>query len=308
MPLKVSNENGQSDINDIVLALDYAVEHGANIINISAGADFYMEEEQLAIARAIESGCIVVSSSGNEGMPEVMYPSGFSDVISVGAVDKSNKRYEFSNFGENLDIMAPGAVYSPSVDGGRLGTSYSTPYVTGVIALLWQRAPELSGKEITNIVLSSTRWLDNFNKNEYGNGLIDACLSYEKILSNRQGESVDLDCDNYWYNANKESSSYKAMLSIGASVGAITITAFGVTLYMSRDKSSNKNNDVIITDVTEESTQNEKLEKITPKEAIKHEEEKEDVIPDGDITEQPLENINNNKSHKEEKKHKGIEI
>ena len=302
MPLKVADESGQVSYPDIAHAIDYAVSHGANIINLSMGS---INEEYIVretIVRAIENGCIVVASAGNDGISSVNYPGAYDDVVAVGAINKNNKRYSFSNYGKNLDIMAPGVVDSPSANREKNGTSYATPYVTGVLALLWQNAPELTGKEITNIALSSTRWLDNFNKDEYGNGLIDACLSYEKLISQQQGKKVDLKCDNYWYNPDKNSSSYKAMLGIG--IGTVTITAVGVTLYIARDKFLNKNDNVEITDVTEVA-----IEKEEVKENVKHKEEEiELIIPDGDITEQSTDNINKEKSNQKVKKNKGIEI
>jgi len=141
MPLKALDGNGVGNTFAIAKAINYAVDSGAQIINMSFG--FYQDSYVLAAAceRAISAGLILVAACGNDSTFLPMFPASYPGVIAVGAVDTADYRADFSNFGGSLDICAPGVnLYSSlfgQYDWGRWsGTSFAAPLVSAICALV----------------------------------------------------------------------------------------------------------------------------------------------------------------------------
>jgi subtilisin family serine protease len=148
MPLKAFNANGTAQLIDIVSAIYYATDHGANVINLSFG---YSESSPLlaaAIAYAQSHGVICVASSGNQGVQMVEYPEAYAQVIGVGSTNASNLRSTFSNYGPATNIAAPGEGVITLFPGGTYaagwGTSFSTALVSGSAALMFGVIPGLT--------------------------------------------------------------------------------------------------------------------------------------------------------------------
>ena len=108
MPLKVLDTNGQGSTATLTAALDYAVAHGANIVNLSLGGDQNDPIFHDAIKAATAKGIIVVAAAGNSGAAELTYPARYPEALAVGATQYDNTRSPFSNYGSNLDLVAPG--------------------------------------------------------------------------------------------------------------------------------------------------------------------------------------------------------
>jgi len=174
MVLRVVPDGDERD-KDVALAIRYAVDNGANIINMSFGKYFSLYSEMMdnAIRYADEHNVLMIKSAGNESdnLDNIeCYPSNrFKDGgtaknwITVGATsDKSNKNFcgRFSNYGKNsVDIFAPGVnivSLSPEkrYDMGD-GTSFSGPVISGVAALVWSYFPELTATELKSVLLES---------------------------------------------------------------------------------------------------------------------------------------------------------
>lgn len=136
-------------------AINYAVEAGAEVINISYSAPRADYEEtdfkalQNAVKKAIAADVCVVASAGNDGSDEPRYPAAFSGVIGVGATLPNNTMTSYSNQSSAVDIVAPGGedgvkkIYSTkpttiakSGYGEGRGTSYATPQVAGTVAMM----------------------------------------------------------------------------------------------------------------------------------------------------------------------------
>ena len=145
--LKILNSTGSGYSSDIIEAIDWAINNGIQVINLSFGTKNYpgtaLED---AFARAEESGIVVVASAGNNGTCSgtttdiVNYPAKFDSVLSVGSVDSTNNHSCFSATGESLDISAPGASINSTKLGGTTGlysgTSMASPHVAGAAAVL----------------------------------------------------------------------------------------------------------------------------------------------------------------------------
>jgi len=160
---------------DIALAIRYAVDNGANIINMSFGKSFSPHKKFVdeALQYASKNDVLVIHSAGNDAknIDEAMqYPSkAFIDgtlapnFITVGASSEKRNDFlvaDFSNYGrKNVDLFAPGvdivSLYPENKYNSASGTSFSGPVVSGVAALIWSYYPALKAAEVRDILLQS---------------------------------------------------------------------------------------------------------------------------------------------------------
>ena len=134
---------------DVGAALLYAVENGADIVNMSFGS--YGEPSYRQVIRmAADLGIVLVGAAGNDGLSDEVYPAAWPKVWSVQATDRRRKLATFSNFGPWVDFGAPGvgmvSTYFDVFSSGDVytiqsGTSFATPLVSGIAGLLRARVP-----------------------------------------------------------------------------------------------------------------------------------------------------------------------
>jgi hypothetical protein len=141
MPLRAFDEMGRGDLAHIIRAIYWAVDNGANVINMSFSTTAYSAELLQAINYAEEQGVVCVSSAGNAGDQTPTYPAAFGNTLGVGSVDGADVRSGFSNFGNGFVYLAtPGEGLITSFPGGLYaaawGTSFSSALVAGTVALL----------------------------------------------------------------------------------------------------------------------------------------------------------------------------
>jgi Subtilase family len=162
MPLRVFG--GSATLDDLIAAIDYAADNGADVINASYGGFGFSELEAEAFARAGDAGVIVVAAAGNDGIGvdrNRFYPAthGLPNLIAVGGSNRTDELADFTNWGANtVDVLAPSAplistVNHPSSDensGFRLwaGTSFAAPHVSGAVALVRSLHPSASPREV----------------------------------------------------------------------------------------------------------------------------------------------------------------
>jgi subtilisin family serine protease len=171
--------DGDERDKDVANAIRYAVDNGANIINMSFGKSYSPQKEVVdeAVRYADQHGVLMVHAAGNDGadlavepnFPTRTYLSGGTakNWIEVGASSwwgVDSLAAPFSNYGrEQVDIFAPGVAILSTVPGNEYrrleGTSMAAPVVTGVAALLMAYYPELSAEQVRQIILdSATRY------------------------------------------------------------------------------------------------------------------------------------------------------
>ena len=137
-----ANESGEGRFRDSALieGIYYAVEQGADMINMSLGGTHINPLVEEALAYAYEQGVVTIGAAGNDSTDTPYYPAAFPNVLSVSAVDENRNIASFSNFGDTIDVSAPGADIVTTVRnsgyGTVNGTSFAAPQVAGVIALM----------------------------------------------------------------------------------------------------------------------------------------------------------------------------
>ncbi len=147
-----------STLTNTVKAIDFAVAHGANIINYSAGGIDPSPMEKAALERAKNKGILVVAAAGNERSNSDIhsyYPAdyGLSNIISVTAIDKTKHVLPSSNYGvKTVDLAAPGNEIFSTEPGGKYGfltgTSQATAFVTGVAVLVMANNRDLKASDV----------------------------------------------------------------------------------------------------------------------------------------------------------------
>jgi subtilisin family serine protease len=141
MPLKAFKADGTGHLSDVLRAIYFAVQHGARVINMSFSFSAYSAEVSNALKFANRHRLICVSSAGNDGKEEIVYPAALSGVMGVASTTNNDTLSTFSNYGEDLVwVAAPGegiiTTYPFGTFGAGWGTSFSAPFVSGAAALL----------------------------------------------------------------------------------------------------------------------------------------------------------------------------
>ena len=190
IPVKVLNSEGIGDSDDIARGIIWAVDNGADVINMSFGADSTNKVEAAAIDYARGAGVTMVAAAGNEGFRQVMYPAGYPGVLGVGATDPQNKRASFSNRGGHVDVVAPGqgilSSFTERAYTWTSGTSMSTAYVSGVAALAASYSPGAGGEPLAIQISASAIDLGPAGQDpDYGAGLVDPAALLQQLGAGR---------------------------------------------------------------------------------------------------------------------------
>ena len=179
----------------ILKSIQYASLQQARIINMSfAGPADPNLSRELAAAKA--KGAVLIAASGNFGPKSPpQYPAADPNVIAVSATDVDDKIFRASNIGPHIAVAAPGVdilLPSPGNDYRLIsGTSFSAAYVSGVAALIIQRAPGLSPDAVRNILQSTAKDIGPVGKDpEFGAGLVDAYQAIMAVQANATAEAA----------------------------------------------------------------------------------------------------------------------
>ncbi len=164
MALKVLTATGNGTAADAVPAIYYAVANGADIISGSWGGTEASSALRDAIAYAVQEGVVIVAAAGNSGSNVAYYPAAYPEVIAVAATESNDNRWYLSNYGDWVDIAAPGRdivslratlpgqTPHPGTVVRMSGTSLAAPHVSGTCALLLAVNPYLRGEELQQIL------------------------------------------------------------------------------------------------------------------------------------------------------------
>lgn len=203
MPVKVLARDGYGSSLMIAQGIDFALQNGTDVINMSLAMSGSSQLVDDVIAEAVGQGLVLVAAAGNDGASSISYPARSDSVVAVGASSNTsaNSRSSFSNYGNGLDLLAPGGgggsyVVQQSFSNwdennlpaefesfgyiGYQGTSMATPHVSAAAALL--KAAGVSGSEIPAILNQSAADLGAAGYDlETGYGLLDIASAYQTI-------------------------------------------------------------------------------------------------------------------------------
>lgn len=195
LPICVT-KNGNATVANLVSAIDYAVEQGADVINLSIGGNNAAQAMEEACRRALDAGIILVAAAGNykagqtQSSSIYMYPASFDGVVSVSACRQDGQQVVFddsySYFNDQVTVSAPGTdIQSLYPDGGvatREGTSFAAPMVTAMAAMAKQRCPDITPEAFMQLLCASATDLGEPGYDIcYGHGLVDIAAFLEAL-------------------------------------------------------------------------------------------------------------------------------
>src|SRR6266436_3953665 len=178
MPLKAFYSDGTASLSDILRAIYYGVQNGANVINMSFDTKTSSVELQKALDYANQKGVISAASAGNDGMQEIVYPAALqSDVMGVASTSDQDTRSSFSNYGNAIVwVAAPGeaivSTYPFNTYAAGWGTSFSAPFVSGGAALLRNLRTDINESLAASAVAHA-----QFVGADMGNGRLDLLMA-----------------------------------------------------------------------------------------------------------------------------------
>lgn len=221
LPIKILDDTGWGDVDWEIQGIIWAIEQGADVINLSLGGDMPSQAEREAIMDAYENDVVVVASAGNDG-GAILYPAAYDDyVLAVAATINNDDRATFqntallpspweSNYGPEIDVAAPGyeiislvPTWYPELIWGDFtlppygissGTSMSAPHAAGLAALIRSIKPELTAEDIMNVIRYTAKDVNSASYDGrddfigYGRIDMEIALVPRKITSSKKND------------------------------------------------------------------------------------------------------------------------
>jgi thermitase len=189
MPVKVLNGSNRGTWYNVSRGITFAVDNGAKVINLSLGSAVGSLTLQNALNYATDQGVVVVAAAGNSNSDRLQYPAAYTNVVAVSATNPSDERWAASNYGEHIDLSAPGETIYSTVPGATAGdaayayisgTSMAAPHVAALAGLLFSQVPERTGAQVIDVMLSSAKDLGEAGADRYyGVGRIDVLAALQ---------------------------------------------------------------------------------------------------------------------------------
>jgi hypothetical protein len=156
IPVRVIDENGFTSSGHLMAGIEFAIKNGARVLSISWGSDTKSQFLENTLEDLSSKGLVVIASAGNEPTGELFYPAAYPSVVAVGAVDPQGKVWEKSNYGDFVDLSAPGFAALPigyrGDPGTYAGTSISAAFVANLTANALFLKPELTTRGVIQLL------------------------------------------------------------------------------------------------------------------------------------------------------------
>lgn len=198
LPVKVLDASGSGYYSWVASGIRWAADHGAKVINLSLGGSVPSTVLKSAVDYAVSKGCVVVAAAGNNNANTCLYPARYPNCVAVGATNFSGRRAWYSNYGKDIDVVAPGGDTRSDYRGGIVqqsftvqngsyvfgyfwwqGTSMATPHVSGVAALVRSYNPGLSVSQVRTRI--QTYGIPPANKYDWSNRNVKIVNAYGAV-------------------------------------------------------------------------------------------------------------------------------
>jgi subtilisin family serine protease len=209
--IKIFDNQGRfTSVTELLRGIRSSIIDGAKVINASIGGSYYSKLEEDTYKLADSLGVVVVAAAGNTNSNndyQPVYPASYETVLSVAATDKTDSIASFSNYGESVDVSAPGSQIPSTMNNQsylaqRLplnfvkniseehgiwllsGTSMATPHVAGLTALILSKNPELSPSQVREIIKNSADQISGDKQASFGRVNALSALNLAASFSN----------------------------------------------------------------------------------------------------------------------------
>ncbi|OBZ19137.1 serine protease [Bacillus sp. FJAT-27264] len=189
LPVKALDNSGAGTTYSVAEGIIWAADNGAKVINLSLGN--YADSQFLhdAIKYAYDRDVVLVSASGNDNTERPGYPAAYPEVLAVAATNSSHQRASFSNYGDYVDVAAPGesiaSTYPDSQYAALSGTSMASPHVAALAALVRSMNPDLSNQEVMDLLMKNAIDLGTPGHDKYyGWGQVDIYKTLQAASGN----------------------------------------------------------------------------------------------------------------------------
>jgi subtilisin family serine protease len=198
MPVKVLGSTGSGSYDRLASGITYAADQDADVINLSLGGIGTSSALEDAVEYADDRGVLVVTAAGNCGSGcwiggqfynnPTFYPAAYATTMAVAATNPDDNWVSFSGHRPYVDVAAPGdGIYSTYRGGGYVyqdGTSMSTPFVSGLAALIWSLNPDLPNGQVRSIIQTTADDLGTPGKDDFfGYGRINAWRTLDTLIN-----------------------------------------------------------------------------------------------------------------------------
>lgn len=189
LPIRVLDDEGRGLTFDVAQGIRYAVDEGADVINLSLGLVAKSELIEDELERAESYGVSIIAAAGNDDHENpALYPARDPRALSITALDSLDIKASFSNYHSTVALSAPGdGILGPFYDGGyavAAGTSFSTPFVGGTLALIRATNSDLTKAQVDSLARLAVVDIYEIEENEpylgkLGTGRVDGLLAWE---------------------------------------------------------------------------------------------------------------------------------
>ncbi|MBW2990418.1 S8 family peptidase [Candidatus Woesearchaeota archaeon] len=187
-------EGSSGSLSDAISGVEWVLDNDMDVVSMSFGFDGYSQIFKEVVEDAYDEGILLVGASGNDDS-SVVYPAAYTSVVAVGAVDEDNIRAGFSNYGFELELVAPGvSINSTTLNDGYsegTGTSLAVPHVAGVAALIWSYNRNLTNEQVRGKLQNDALDFGSSGKDDY--------FGYGLVVVNLSSADYNFSEDTYYY-------------------------------------------------------------------------------------------------------------